>query len=300
MNVDSSHTSAKTVAIVDLLSVFFEQRRPVPQSAIHFLETALGDVPLSVALADSGNPEHEALLELCLELSESELARLEPLLAAAEVEGVRKQHVAKAMASRDWQLRFVDGTEVALRPEDLAVLAARLGFGHGAGQKLRKALHLREKDTAGAILARLRQHRIVQDPAADGFLASISDTFLAPRPDGPGLAEALELASRILRILPEPRTPDDIWTALQARCQQAVSALRLAKQQREQLAGANLESLFSRGIRFPHVDEANAKRELALLPAIGLAVYGRSPMAEEPREVDLGSVDELPGEGLFS
>ena len=76
--------------------------------------------------------------------------------------------------------------------------------------------------------------------------------------------------------------------------QRLLEMLQQAKRFEKQLAGNNIETLILKGVRAPHIDQADTRDRIARIDAICLAVFGvTDSLLQTPTDVDLGDFNNL-------
>jgi hypothetical protein len=133
------------------------------------------------------------------------------------------------------------------------------------------------------IKAALRCTRVGLTGSVCRFLCRLLEK--APAAGSP-LLEDLELCLAVLDEQPETSSPFDLFMT---KKQRLLEMLQQAKRFEKQLAGNNIETLILKGVRAPHIDQADTRDKIDRIDAICLAVFGvTDSLLKTPTDVDLG------------
>jgi len=247
-------------------------------SALHFIDSTFFNPTvkqLDVLLKAADSTDGDILREFLISPDESLQLELEDLLAAHPLEKREEERVARLLdrSHPAMVLNFPDGRgslRVELTPPLVRRLLSHLKLAWQPPLSLAAALRAAEAAEEHLRLrVRLRNCRVVWSPETADFMTALLKTVgLSCRQDW----ECIDFA---LEFLADIDQDADVSEALDRRKRLLARALQQSRRQKELLEKSNVESLMSCGVRFPHIDEAAVRRQIAHIDRISLAVYGR-------------------------
>ena len=99
----------------------------------------------------------------------------------------------------------------------------------------------------------------------------------------------LEDLGLCLAILDEQPETSSLFDLFMTKKRRLLEMLQQAERFEKQLAGNNIETLILKGVRTPHIDQADTRDKIDRIDAICLAVYGATDsLLQTPTDVDLG------------
>jgi hypothetical protein len=229
---------------------------------------------LAAILADESNGERDSLLELLFSPDEPIQLELEEFLALHSSEAVDAGRVVEILCRTVPSVAFVrpegDSLMAAITPALALRFVRQLRIDRPIPPPIAAVI---DSQTNGKDRLRLRMlvrsARFDFTPSKVEFLSRlIAQAGLEGEAGRDCFAFALELLAEI-------ELHADIERALTQRKKLLIKALTRARQQQEELASANFETLVSRGLRLAWVDEDAVRRDIGYLDRISLAVFGR-------------------------
>lgn len=229
---------------------------------------------LAVILEDDAAPERDSLLELLFSPDEGLQVELEDLLDPRRSACPAPEEVVARLTAAPLTvpLRFLDGRGT-LEAAMTAELARRMVLGLRIDRSLPDAVAAAiDAEPAGRCGRRLRvmlrNARFGFGPVHEEFLCALIPNLDVRNED------ARDCFAFALELLSDLGEPPDVRAALAARKKWLVKAVHHGERLREHLKQSNVETLLSRGQRLTWVDEALARRQIAYIDRICVAVLG--------------------------
>ncbi len=246
---------------------------------------------LAEAVGRGDDAESQSILELICFPDETLQARLEPLLADAQLGPDDEEEILARLTDPPPTARFTfpDGrgtAEFPLPQDAAAAFLARLHIDRNPAPRLVEAVAAAAPpDLQKRFRVKLRNCRFQwSEPRIDFLDLLFQNIDFVVRDPG----DLLDFALSLFHELPDTR---DLWSAVSAKKQLYVETLEKAARFEEQRRGKTMETLVMQGVRIPHVDAADVAGRLELLDALCLAVFGITPPVERIAEVDLGPIE---------
>lgn len=243
---------------------------------------------LSALLGADADGEEASLLELLFFPDMAFQGILERHLASQPVE---KTHVALLLDAlvedppwvRLWVPGYDHPAEGRMPGEVAGAFVRRLHLAWRPDARLAGALQSLEGEAPGRSLplsdwvrVRLRNAGLPAGPAQLGFVLDFLARFGGDRADFPDALEFL-----VAFLADQPRS-NDLLRALMDRRDWLHRQQDRARQAADVAAGHNMETLVMAGFRAGYFDAPSAARELEVIEAIGLAVFGCIPEPVPP------------------
>jgi hypothetical protein len=284
-----------TITIACRIRDILERGVDLSPGVMRFIDTTFSDPSadeLTAILADESNSERDSLLELLFSPDESVHVDLEELLLRPAAGAIDPGRVADLLCGPAlWAgFRLPDGRGW-LRACMTLPLARRfvhqLRIDRPIPGPLSAAIDAHRADRQ-----RLRLRVLIRGARSDvlpsqmGFLCALIERL--------GLEDEVgwECFAFALELLAEIGHTADIYAALAERKKLLIKALNHGRRQRDQLAGANIEILVSRGERLTSVDEASCRRQMRCIDRLCLAAFGRIAHFEVPRPEEAFEVSD--------
>ncbi len=288
--IDTDRYAVIAARLREVLGEGMDLNGNVVQTLDSLISPASG-AELTDAVGDGDKAESQTILELICFPDEKLQAKLEPLLADANLEPADAEQILARLSHPPPTARFTfpDGrgtAEVQLPESAAAAFLDRLHIDRNPDPRLVDAVAAgAPPDRQALFRAKLRNCRFRWSEPRINFLQLFFQNidFVARDPE-----RLLDFTLSLFHELPD--TPD-LWSAVSAKKQDYVNTLEKAARFEEQRRGQNMETLSMQGVRIPHVDAADIGERLELIDALCLAVFGLTPPVEQTAEVNLGPIE---------
>lgn len=287
--------------LAEAVARLFREGIHLSEAAWHFIDSTFGHPSaeaLEALLSDEADPERETLLELIFFPDPGQQAALEAEIVRGGFSDRDEADVLSYLCGQPLEARLVVPSEnrvlrVSVPEWAAAAFLRRLRLGRRLDPRLVEGVdrHVPEADRARVRVA-MRNARFSQTEKKVRFLENFFREGASPGEDFLGMVDFL------MGFLDDIGEEAGIYRALSERKRACFRALRQAVRFEEQLGRHNIETLLLQGVRAPHVDKEEMRRQMAMIDRICRAVFGRTePVGEDLTEeaMQIGETDDIPG-----
>lgn len=298
--VSSDRSDSPARRLAEAVARLFREGIHLNEATWHFIDSTFSHPSgetLEAILSDETDPERDTLLELIFFPDSGQQAALESEIVRGGFTDEDEADVLSVLCEKPLEARLVVPSEnssftVSVPAWAAAAFLRRLHIGRRLDPRLAEAVncHVPEADRTRVRVA-MRNARISQTEKKVRFL----ENFF--RENAGGGEDLLEMVDFLMGFLADIREEAGIYRALSERKRSCFRGLRQAVKFEEQLERHNIETLLLQGVRAPHVDKEEMRRQMVLIDRICRAVFGRTePVGEDLAEeaVQIGKTDDIP------
>ncbi len=265
----------------------------VNRETLHFITStfSIESMPeLEAFLSDPDDSEIQSLLELLFSPDVRTQANLEEAIEKHACTGKDVPAITALLFRKKIKvpIRFPDDlTAITISPPEhfLETYIQSLRITRTLHPDLRAAVHKYvDRDLQSAIKVQLRNTRVDLTPPIRSFLGR-----LLKKADCNAKSFLPDLELCLALISEQPETPS-LFDLFMGKKRRLLSALQQAEGFEKQLLKDNIETLILKGVRAPHIDKAEASRQITRIDTICLTVFGvTDPLLQVHTDVDLGN-----------
>lgn len=281
-----NRSDAPARQLAEAVARLFRQGIHLNEAAWHFIDSTFSHpsaAVLEAILSDEADPERETLLELIFFPDPDQQAALEAVIARGGFTDGDEAEILSVLCGKPLEARLAvpsePGALMVTVPEwAAAAFLRRLRIGRRIDPRVADAVarHVPEANRARVRVA-MRNARFPQTEKNVRFLENFFREGASAGEDLLGMVDFL------MGVLDDIGDDASIYRALSDRKRSCFRGLRQALRFEEQLARHNIETLLLQGVRAPHVDKEEMRRQMALIDRICQAVFGRTEsLGEEP------------------
>ena len=288
------------IEIADKISGILQDGLKIGADTQHYIDSTFSNPTIGELedfLEDESNCETDSLLELLFFPDESVQLQLESLLDKARLQEHDEQTILELVSARDIQIcfRFPGGRGTLSMPADPVGLKAfikRLNLLRILDPGLRSAVGRHVPDALKTrCLVRLRNARPI---TADHQISLIEAFFEKLKLDEEAFFEYVDF---ILGFLDAVKDKKDIYNELMTYKKIYFVGLQKAAKLDKQLTEHNVETLLLSGTRVVDMDRADARKKIAMIDRICLAIFGKTDffdlMPADGQSIGLEDIDKL-------
>jgi hypothetical protein len=290
----------KNIEIADKISGILLDGLKIGADTQHYIDSTFSNPTieeLENLLKDESSCETDSLLELLFFPDESAQLQLEALLEDARLQEQDEQSIQKRVHARSIQtrFRFPDGRgtlQMAVDPVGLEAFISRLNLSRTLDPGLRSAVarHVRSA-LQTRCLVRLRNARPI---TADHQISFLEAFFEKLKLDEDAFFEYVDF---VLGFLDAIKSKNDIYNELMAYKKIYFIGLQKAARLEKQMAKHNMETLLLGGTRVVDIDKADARKKIAMIDRISLAIFGKTDffdlMPADGQSITLDGLEDI-------
>jgi hypothetical protein len=268
----------------------------VSRDTLHFMASTFSiESPQELAklLSDPDDSESQSLMELLFTPNESIQSGFEEMIQKQGYTVKDQQSTIRLLFQKQVEapIRFPgDGGKITFIPPEhlLETYVLNLKITKQLPTELIAAVYkYAAVSIRSAIKVKLRNTRVVLCRSVRSFLCRFLE-----KTDTAGKHFLTDLDLCLSVLSEQPGTPA-LFDLFMGKKRSLLVALQQAERFEKQLANDNIETLILKGVRTPHIDKAEVKKQTFRIDAICLAVFGiTDPLLQIPTDVDLGNFSD--------
>jgi hypothetical protein len=290
----------KNIEIADKISGILQDGLKIGADTQHYIDSTFSNPTIGELedfLKDESSCETDSLMELLFFPEESTQLQLESLLDKTRLQEHDEQTILKLVSARNIQVcfRFPDGRGTLLMTADPVSLKAFIkrlnllkildpGLRSAVARHVRSALKTR-------CLVRLRNARPITAPHQILFLEAFFEKL---KLDEDAFFEYVDFVLGSLNAIKDKK---DIYKELMTYKKIYFVGLQKAAKLDKQLTEHNVETLLLSGTRVVEMDRADARKKIAMIDRISLAIFGKTDffdlMPADGQSIGLDGLEDI-------
>jgi len=262
----------------------------------HFLSSTFSiesPAELSPLLDEPDISDAQSLLELLFTPDEAARTDLETVIEKHRCSAEDQQRLVTALSRKNLAvpIKFPEQEEaplINLTKDLLETYVQGLKITVRLPEILIEAINRKLARRERAVIKAVLRHAPLEltDPISTFFVRLIERSNRSAK----SLRADLELC---LAVFAEQPAVEQLFGLFMAKKRRLLQQLQLAARFEKQLAADNMETLMLKGVRIPHIDQDEARRSIARIDDICLAVFEKTdPQLQIATDVDLGNFSD--------